>query len=73
MGVDLGTVFCGESMFSNVSNASKVGFISLVEKLIHDDYKLIDCQIYTEHLASLGACEIPREVFLSYLPINTSL
>ena len=72
-GVDLGTVFCGESMFSNVSNASKVGFISLVEKLIHDDYKLIDCQIYTEHLASLGACEIPREVFLSYLPMKTSL
>lgn len=65
-GIDLGNVFCGESMFSKVSNASKAGFITLVEeKLIK--YKVIDCQVYTEHLESLGAKEIPRELFLSYL------
>ncbi|MET2983684.1 leucyl/phenylalanyl-tRNA--protein transferase [Aureibaculum conchae] len=66
-GVDLGTIFCGESMFSIVSNASKVAFIKLVEKLHNEDYKLIDCQVYNEHLASLGAKEIPRAEFLKYL------
>ena len=60
-------VFCGESMFTKVSNASKYGFISLVEKLKSEGVKLIDCQIYTKHLASLGAQEIPRDQFLSYL------
>lgn len=66
-GVDLGTVFCGESMFSKVSNASKVAFIYLVQKLESENYKLIDCQVYNNHLASLGAREIPREEFLNYL------
>tara|TARA_Y100001934_G_scaffold281553_1_gene391651 strand:+ start:148 stop:726 length:579 start_codon:yes stop_codon:yes gene_type:complete len=60
-------VFCGESMFSKVSNASKVAFISLAQKLTQQDYKLIDCQVYTAHLESLGAKEISREEFLSYL------
>ncbi|GAA4273462.1 leucyl/phenylalanyl-tRNA--protein transferase [Aquimarina gracilis] len=60
-------VFCGESMFSRVSNASKYGFIKLVEWLIQKQVKLIDCQVYTEHLASLGAREIPREEFLKFL------
>lgn len=60
-------VFCGESMFSKVSNASKYGFITLVRKLIEEDVKLIDCQIYTPHLASLGAEEISREDFLQFL------
>ena len=60
-------VFCGESMFSKVSNASKVAFISLAQKLMQQDYKLIDCQVYTAHLESLGAKEISREEFLSYL------
>ncbi len=60
-------VFCGESMFSKVSNASKVGFITLSRKLTKENYRLIDCQMYTNHLASLGAQEIPREVFLKYL------
>jgi leucyl/phenylalanyl-tRNA---protein transferase len=60
-------VFCGESMFAKVSNASKFGFIKLVEKLKTEGVKLIDCQIYTEHLASLGAEEIPRKEFLEYL------
>ncbi|HBT10753.1 MAG TPA: leucyl/phenylalanyl-tRNA--protein transferase [Leeuwenhoekiella sp.] len=60
-------VFCGESMFSKVSNASKVAFISLAQKLTQQDYKLIDCRVYTAHLESLGAKEISREEFLSYL------
>ncbi|MCK7589182.1 leucyl/phenylalanyl-tRNA--protein transferase [Subsaxibacter sp. CAU 1640] len=64
-GVDTGNgVFCGESMFSKVSNASKVGFISFIQ---NTNYKLIDCQVYTEHLESLGAEEISREKFLNYL------
>lgn len=67
-GIDLGTVFCGESMFSKVSNASKYGFIKFVKTLQEKKYKLIDCQVHTSHLESLGAEEISREVFLSYLP-----
>ncbi|AUC75045.1 leucyl/phenylalanyl-tRNA--protein transferase [Olleya sp. Bg11-27] len=64
-GVDLGNgVFCGESMFTKVSNASKVGFISFVQ---NTNYKLIDCQVYTNHLESLGAIDIPRDQFLEYL------
>lgn len=60
-------IFCGESMFTKVSNASKYGFISLIKKLKEEGVQLIDCQIYTAHLASLGAKEISREAFLSYL------
>lgn len=66
-GIDLGTIFCGESMFSKVSNASKVAFVYLVEKLKSEDYKLLDCQVYNDHLASLGAEEIPRDQFLNFL------
>jgi leucyl/phenylalanyl-tRNA---protein transferase len=66
-GIDLGTVFCGESMFSKVSNASKLAFIYLVEKLEKENYKIIDCQVYNNHLASLGADEISREAFLNFL------
>ena len=60
-------VFCGESMFTKVSNASKFGFIKLVENLEKRGVELVDCQVYTDHLASLGAGEIPREEFLKYL------
>ncbi len=60
-------VFCGESMFSSMSNASKYGFIKLVEKLRADGILLIDCQIYTAHLESLGAQEISRKEFLRFL------
>ena len=64
-GVDIGNgVFCGESMFSLESNASKAAFITYVE---HSDFKLIDCQIYTNHLASLGAKDIPRKTFMNFL------
>lgn len=66
-GIDLGTVFCGESMFSLESNASKFAFIKLSQELEKKKYKLIDCQVYTDHLKSLGAEEIAREVFISYL------
>lgn len=69
-GIDLGHVFCGESMFSLESNASKYAFISLVEKLKKEKYHLIDCQVYNDHLASLGAIEIPRSDFLNYLKIK---
>jgi leucyl/phenylalanyl-tRNA--protein transferase len=60
-------IFCGESMFAKTSNASKYGFISWVKKLEEEGVKLIDCQVHTKHLESLGAQEIDREVFLSYL------
>jgi leucyl/phenylalanyl-tRNA---protein transferase len=63
-GVRLGKVFFGESMFSKVSNASKYAFISFVQQLKKEGVELIDCQIYTEHLESLGARMIEREDFL---------
>ena len=70
-GVEMGHVFCGESMFSKVSNASKAGFIQFVEKKA-DRYQLIDCQVYTEHLESLGAREIPKIEFLDILHKSTN-
>ena len=66
-GVDLGHIFCGESMFSKVSNASKVAFIALVNQLKKGDYKLLDCQVYNEHLESLGCREIDRTEFMEFL------
>ena len=65
-GVQVGEVFCGESMFSKVSNASKVALISLCGA----NYKLIDCQVYTEHLESLGAKMISRKEYLAILQNN---
>lgn len=65
-GVEGKRIFCGESMFSKVSNASKAGFIQFVQKY-QDRYELIDCQVYTKHLESLGAREIPAAEFLNYL------
>lgn len=66
-GVDIKPVFCGESMFSKVSNASKVAFIALVKYLQKENYNLLDCQVYNEHLESLGAKEIRREYFMKLL------
>ncbi len=66
-GTDLGHVFSGESMFSLVSNASKVAFIALVGYLRQNNYKLLDCQLHNDHLESLGCKEIPREDFLKIL------
>ena len=66
-GIDLGHIFCGESMFSKESNTSKLAFIHLVQQLENEQYKLIDCQVYNEHLESLGAREIPRQEFMRVL------
>lgn len=66
-GIDLGDVFCGESMFSKENNASKIGFIHLIKELTKNGYKLIDCQVPSAHLKSLGAEEISREQFLNFL------
>ena len=67
-GLDLGNLFCGESMFSLVSNASKVAYIALAQKYEKEQYPIIDCQVYNDHLASLGAVEISRSNFKKYLP-----
>lgn len=68
-GIDLPhkKVFCGESMFSLVSDASKVAFYHLSQYVKTKNYKFIDCQIYNSHLESLGAEEIPRKEFLRLL------
>ena len=66
-GVSLGTAFFGESMFANMSNASKAAFVTLVEYLRKLNFRVIDCQITTSHLVSLGAREIPRSEFLKIL------
>ncbi|MEI6815454.1 MAG: leucyl/phenylalanyl-tRNA--protein transferase [Bacteroidota bacterium] len=66
-GVKLEKVFCGESMFSIESNASKFAFIKFVQILETEGIKLIDCQVYTEHLESLGAEMITRKNYLKYL------
>jgi leucyl/phenylalanyl-tRNA--protein transferase len=66
-GVSLGRCFFGESMFSSVSNASKAAFITLVNRLEELNFDLIDCQVYTAHLKSLGARHIPRDHFIPLL------
>ncbi len=63
-GVVVGRVFVGESMFSRVSDASKIALVHLAKC---GDYKLIDCQLSTPHLISMGAREIPRKEYLGYL------
>lgn len=69
-GLSLGRIFFGESMFSHEPNASKAGFITLVRALQQSGYWLIDCQQHTQHLESLGARSISRELFLEYLSKN---
>ena len=66
-GIDLGHIFCGESMFSKVSNASKVAFIHLAKHLQQNNYRILDCQVYNDHLASLGCVEIDRDDFMLVL------
>ena len=63
-GIAIGRVFCGESMFSSEANASKVALASLCQS---GSYGLIDCQVYTDHLASLGARMIPSEEYMVYV------
>ena len=66
-GVSIGCVFHGESMFYTRPNASKVGYVHLVEQLALGGFKLIDCQMPTEHLANFGAFAVPRLEFLTVL------
>src|SRR6185295_140791 len=66
-GIRLGKIFYGESMFSRISNASKFAFIRYVEQLKSEGVELIDCQVYTSHLESLGARMIPRNQFLNQI------
>jgi leucyl/phenylalanyl-tRNA--protein transferase len=66
-GIALGKIFFGESMFSRQSNASKVAFVYLAEKLLEKGFDLIDCQLKTEHLMQFGAREIPGAEFQDLL------
>ncbi|MGD8560501.1 MAG: leucyl/phenylalanyl-tRNA--protein transferase [Gammaproteobacteria bacterium] len=66
-GMSLGRVFYGESMFSRVTDASKVALVHLTDKLKHWNYQIIDCQVQSEHLMRLGAEDIPRQQFCSLL------
>jgi leucyl/phenylalanyl-tRNA--protein transferase len=68
-GVAIGRVFFGESMFSREPDASKAAFCHLVRQLAAWGFGLIDCQVYSSHLASLGAEEIPRSRFVQHLDI----
>lgn len=70
-GIAMGEVFFGESMFSRISNASKLAFVQLVRALATGGYRLIDCQVANPHLESLGARNIPRREFMRYLPGGT--
>ena len=67
-GLQIGKIFCGESMFSKQPNASQYGFITFLQS--HSHIALVDCQIHSEYLESLGAEEIPRATFLKLLTIN---
>ena len=66
-GLAMGQLFFGESMFSRATDASKVGFVTLVERLLDCGFHLIDCQMPTRHLESFGARSIPREQFAAAL------
>ena len=66
-GVSMGKVFFGESMFSRINDASKLALVHLVRQLLAWNFALIDCQVGSAHLSSLGAVAIPREAFLDLL------
>jgi leucyl/phenylalanyl-tRNA--protein transferase len=72
-GIRLGKAFFGESMFSHVSNASKYAFIKYVQQLQSEGTQLIDCQVYTQHLESLGARMIPRTDFIQKVKSLTKM
>ncbi|MGH1485929.1 MAG: leucyl/phenylalanyl-tRNA--protein transferase [Cellvibrionaceae bacterium] len=71
-GIALGKVFFGESMFSKATNGSKIAISHLVEWLKQWQYKLIDCQVYNDHLSSLGAIEIDRHTFEQIIGTHAS-
>jgi leucyl/phenylalanyl-tRNA--protein transferase len=66
-GVSLGAAFFGESMFARTPDASKIAFVTLVGQLVRWKITLVDCQVYTDHLARFGASEWPRRRFLAAL------
>lgn len=66
-GVGMGRYFCGESMFSKTSNASKVALVALVERLRTLNVPFVDCQVHSPHLESMGGEEVPRQLFLEAL------
>lgn len=66
-GVAVGALFCGESMFALAPDASKIAFVKLIHQLARWGFELIDCQVYTQHLARFGAVELPRARFLAKL------
>ena len=68
-GVAIGKAFFGESMFSFATDSSKVALVTLSQQLHRWDMPLIDCQIYSDHLASMGAAEIPRSKFIKELQV----
>ncbi len=70
-GIRLGNIFFGESMFSLKPNASKFAFINYVRQLQKENVQLIDCQLHTNHLETLGARMIPRQQFIEMLVTNT--
>jgi leucyl/phenylalanyl-tRNA--protein transferase len=70
-GIRIGKMFFGESMFSIKPNASKFAFIQYVDQLKTEQVKLIDCQVYTEHMESLGARMITRKEFMNCLQQNS--
>ena len=69
-GVAIGKVFFGESMFTRCTDASKIAFVHLVQQLKKWGYAVIDCQVHSGHLSSLGAVNIPRTEFISLLDIH---
>ncbi len=72
-GIAMGELFFGESMFSRATDASKVGFVTLVERLREWGFALIDCQMPTRHLESFGARSIPRAAFAEALAMHLDL
>lgn len=72
-GVSIGKCFFGESMFSTMDNASKTAFITLCKVLEQKGFNMIDCQVYTTHLESLGAVNISRDKFLELVEKGTSM
>ena len=66
-GVVIGRIFYGESMFSTMNDASKVAMVYLVRELQKKDFRLIDCQVHSRHLQTLGAKPIPRKLFVNIL------
>lgn len=70
-GIRLGNIFFGESMFSLENNASKFAFIKYIQQLQRENIALIDCQLHTNHLESLGARMIPRDLFTEIIASNT--